>query len=70
MLPYVSAGRLQPAEAWPPPQSPTHQQNSERGSYGLEAPPLTQGGLACPQLLTVKLTEERASRNHVSSETI
>lgn len=61
---------MQPAEAWPPPQSPTHQQNTERGSYGPDAPPLTQGSLACPQLLSVKLTKERTPYNHISPKTI
>ena len=70
MRPGVFAGQLQPAEAWPLPQSPTHQQNTGTGPCGLDAPSLTQGSLACPQLLSVKLTKERIPHNHVSLEII
>lgn len=70
MPPSVSAGQLPRAEAWPPPQSPARQQNTERGSCGLDAPSLTQGGLAGLQLPSVELTKGRTPHNHVSSEII
>lgn len=70
MLPGVSAGQWQPAAVWPPPQSPAHQQNTERGPYGLDVPPLTEGCWACLQLLSVKLTKERIPRSHPSPDII
>ena len=70
MLPGVSAGRPQPAAAWPPPQSLARQPNTERGSYGLDGPPLTQGSWARLQRRSVKLTKERTTHNHPSSEII
>ena len=70
MLPGVSAGQWQPAAVWPPPQSPAHQQNTERGPYGLDVPSLTEGCWACLQLLSVKLTKERIPRSHPSPDII
>ena len=70
MLPGVSAGQWQPAAVWPPPQSPAHQQNTERGPYGLDVPSLTEGCWACLQLLSVKLTKERIPHSHPSPDII